>query len=470
MIDGNYRPLGLLGANLSEGDILKPPITLFEHDSLLIDSYLLTGRDVDAVNKAAGVEVITAGLPQRGKCRITAAQYVGVVRLRDLEIQILPKIYRTPDPGKGDFNDEEDICRQHKEASRNLLKMLEYAGGLDIKETTLAPMLEQGTSWFEILTRLFSSHLLEEWRRGAVRGYERFDEDLTVLKGQWRINDQLRRPAQNHIFSVSFDEFTADNALNRIFRYVVERLWIVTSDRINRRNLTSLRHMMDEVTLLPRAVSSDAGQALLSRLHDRYQPLLNLARLFLDDGSLQMGSGGLNTYSFVFDMNKLFEAFVVKFIQRNRRDILPEYLQECSLHPQSRGLENFYLAERGGRQVFNLTPDLVIKGPTGQDYPLLIDTKYKLLDSDGLSQGISSDDFYQMFAYAHRYDCPRVLLVYPRNSSMEQRELVDARFRIENSDKHICADWVDLQPDLSKSSGRLEFTADLKRCIAGIYT
>lgn len=449
---------------------MKLPITLFEHDSLLIDSDLLSGRDVDAVNKAAGVEVVSAGLPQRGKCRITAAQYVGVVRLRDLEIQILPKIYRTTHSGEADSNDAEDISRRHKDASRNLLKMLEYAGGLDIKETTLTPMLEQGNSWFEILTRLFSSHLLEEWRRGAVRGYERFDEDLTVLKGQWRINDQLRRPAQNHIFSVSFDEFTADNALNRIFRYVVERLWMVTSDRVNRRNLASLRHMMDEVTLLPSAASSDAGQASLTRLNDRYQPLFNLARLFLDDGSLQMGSGGLNTYSFVFDMNELFEAFVVKFIQRNRRDILPDSLQECSLHPQSHGLERLYLAERAGGQVFNLRPDLVFKGPSGQAYPLLIDTKYKLLDPAGRRQGISQDDFYQMFAYAHRYDCPKVLLVYPRPSGMENQELVDARFKIENSDKRIYADWVDLQSDLSKASGRLEFTTDLRRCIAGIYT
>ena len=449
---------------------MKLTITIFEHDSLLIDSDLLSGRDIDVVNKAAGVEVISAGLPHRGKCRITAAQYVGVLRLRDLEIQILPKIYRTIKSGETDSIDADDVTRRHKDASRNLLKMLEYAGGLDVKETTLAPMLERGNSWFEILTRLFSSHLLEEWRRGAVRGYERFDDDLAVLKGKWRINDQLRRPAQDNIFSVSFDEFTADNTLNRIFRYVVERLWMVTSDKVNRRNLASLRYMMDDVTLIPSAASSDAGQPLLTRLNDRYQPLLNLARLFLDDGSLQMGSGGLNTYSFVFDMNELFESFVVNFIQRNRRDILPESLQECSLHPQSHGLERLYLAERAGRQVFNLRPDLIFKKPSGQSYPLLIDTKYKLLDPALQRQGISQDDFYQMFAYAHRYDCPKVLLVYPRPSGMENQRLVDARFKIENSDKCIYADWINLQPDLSKATGHLEFMTDLRRCIAGIYT
>ena len=48
--------------------------------------------------------------------------------------------------------------------------------------------------WFEILTRLFATHLREEWQRGASRGYQLVEDDLPTLKGKWRITEQIRRP------------------------------------------------------------------------------------------------------------------------------------------------------------------------------------------------------------------------------------------------------------------------------------
>src|SRR5687767_15646331 len=44
---------------------------------------------------------------------------------------------------------------------------LPISGSLKVREHALAPLLRSGSDWFEILTRLFASHLLEEWQRGA---------------------------------------------------------------------------------------------------------------------------------------------------------------------------------------------------------------------------------------------------------------------------------------------------------------
>src|SRR4029434_1566849 len=95
-----------------------------------------------------------------------------------------------------------------KQATSNLLRMLAYAGEVPIREHQLAPLLRQTNDWFEILTRLFATHLREEWQRGAYRTYRTVEDDQPVLKGKWRITDQLRRPMRQHIFSVSYDEFT----------------------------------------------------------------------------------------------------------------------------------------------------------------------------------------------------------------------------------------------------------------------
>jgi 5-methylcytosine-specific restriction endonuclease McrBC regulatory subunit McrC len=110
-------------------------------------------------------------------------------------IQILPKIYQS------DEKTEEDA--QGREATHNLLHLLAYAGQLPVREHTLAPLLKRANDWFEILTRLFASHLLEEWQRGAYRNYQIIEDELSILKGKWRITDQIRHPLRKHIFSVA---------------------------------------------------------------------------------------------------------------------------------------------------------------------------------------------------------------------------------------------------------------------------
>src|SRR5205823_9114854 len=97
----------------------------------------------------------------------------------------------------------------------------------------------------------------------------------------------------------------------------------------DRRLLGDLRQLMDEVSLLSFVSAADASSTLLTRLNQRYAPLLNLARLFLDGGAIQLAADDLSMFAFVFDMNQLFEAFVANFIRRHRDEILPPALQKC---------------------------------------------------------------------------------------------------------------------------------------------
>jgi 5-methylcytosine-specific restriction enzyme subunit McrC len=189
------------------------PQTVFEHQPI---PFAWTSRHLMALermNRAYGAEVLRA-TTVRGALVLQAAEHVGVVRLGGQTIQILPKMYR---------GDSDKTPAQ--QATRNLLHMLAYANDLSIREHALAPLLKQNADWFEILTRLFATHLQAEWQRGAQRDYQRIEDELPLLKGKWRIGEQLRRPMQHHRFHVAYDEFTSDNALNRVFRFVVERLW-----------------------------------------------------------------------------------------------------------------------------------------------------------------------------------------------------------------------------------------------------
>lgn len=423
-------------------------ITLFEHEAV---DFAWTDRDLTAlgrVNRALGVDVLRPTVGRGGRRQLQAAQHVGVVRLGARPIQILPKMYRP------------DAADREKQATHNLLSLLAYAGNLPIREHALAPLLRQQADWFELLTHLFASHLRDEWRRGVIRGYQARDEDSPTLRGKWRIGDQLRRPERRHIFAVTYDEFTADNPPNRVFRFVVERLWRLTRSADNRQTLDLLRNWMEDVTLLPAVSAAAASPALLTRMHQNYAPLLTLARLFLEGGALQLASGDQETFAFLFDMNRLFESFLVNFLRRHRTEILPPHLQTCDLLPQTHGAAR-YLATTGGKPVFRLKPDVAFRAPDGK-FPFLLDAKYKILNPTDSRLGISQSDFYQMYAYVQRYDCPRSLLLYPQTVGTSAP--LGRTFTLEG-DKIVEAASLDLRLDLMNPASRQSVITQLRKLL-----
>jgi 5-methylcytosine-specific restriction enzyme subunit McrC len=430
--------------------------TFFEHEQRAFEWTEREAAALERLNRAAGAEVLRATW-RAGRRELRASEHVGVVRLGRRAVQVLPKAHRA-----GAGSSAEGRAARAEEATRNLLHMLAHSGRLPVREHATAPLLRRSGDWFEVLTRLFAAHLREEWQRGAHRHYETVEDELPLLKGRWRVAESLRRPARRHLFPVAFDEFTADNALNRVFRFVVERLWRLTRDGANRQLLGELRQWMEEVTLPADLTASAASPAALTRLNARFEPLLNLARLFLEGGSLQLAARDFETFAFVFDMNRLFEEFVVGFVRRRRSEVLPADLQTCDLLPQSHGAPHHLALNEQGQQVFRLHPDLALR--RGAEFPLLLDAKYKRLDPSDRKLGISPADFYQMHAYARRYKCPRVIMLYPQTADMAAP--LRRRFALEGG-AHIEAATLDLRADLSTAAGRQALTNELREILRG---
>jgi 5-methylcytosine-specific restriction enzyme subunit McrC len=408
---------------------------------------------VDKIGKINGKPVLEL-IHHYGKKEIKATQHVGIFCLGERTIEVLPKIYK-----------KTENFRQ--QAIQNLFYMLGYTEQLEIHQHTLTSLLQQNLDWLEILTQLFAKNLLEEWQRGAFRSYQEVDDTLPVLKGKWNFTEQLCHPERKHLFSVTYDEFTADNQLNRVLRYVVERLWKLTRNFKNRQMLNELRGYMDEVTLLQSIDKSALKMINITRLNQRYQPLLALAKLFIDNSSLPLSTGNSDTFAFTFDMNTLFEEFVISFIDRHRLEILPIHLQNCELLPQSLG-ESQHLAviEKNNTNVFMLKPDLVVR--QNGSFPLILDTKYKLLKRNYDNLGVSTDDFYQMYAYAQQYKCLNVYLIYPQTADMPESLKMD--FRIDGNGSLITAATIDLRGNLSDKHEQDSLIERLRKLFEHLHT
>ena len=214
---------------------------------------------------------------------------------------------------------------------------------------------------------------------------------------------------------------------------------------------------MDDVSLLPKITIEDVNSIVITRLNQRYEPLLELAKLFLNQQGLQFLVGEIKTHALIINMNQLFERFIINFIRYHRSEILAPDLQECQLISQGIGINKYLANTQNNQSVFLLKPDLAFK--IDNHFPLLLDTKYKILKTN---DRISSLDFYQMYAYANRYNCPMIVMIYPQIGENPARK---EEFPLQGSDKIIRLGTLDLRKDLSQIHERQKLIERLKELL-----
>src|SRR3990172_4717120 len=294
---------------------------------------------IERLNAIMGVEILSIGFKQV-KDVVMATSYVGVIRIGKTIIEILPKVDKDGDK---------------RLAAQNLLYFLSYTRKLSIKESDIARLTERPSEFFEILIYLFARNLWDLIKKGMYKEYVAEEEYAGFLKGKWLISLQLtQRPTTRHSFYVSYDEFTEDNPFNRIFKYAVILLQKLSNNPRNQQLLLELSFAFNDIEF--EIITKEHFVRLnVNRLNRQYLPVLELARLFILGASLQMTANNIETFSFVFDMNRLFEEFVYEFLRRHRKEILPDDLNEdCDIKAQFG--DKYLVYSEDGNPVFKLQP------------------------------------------------------------------------------------------------------------------
>lgn len=379
---------------------------------------------------------------------VWARNYVGVIQVPGLTLEILPKI----DKGKHQ-TDSQGMLAQH-----NLLYMLAFTRKLPFEERDLASLKLQKMPLLEVLIGLFANHLLEELRRGVDHAYVNREENLPRIKGKILMNRHLlMNAAHRERFYVGFDEFLDDTPLNRILKATSRRLISVSASTENQRLLMEATAIFDEVgDIFPDAHHFD--RVHLHRNNERFQALLDFCRIVWQEQSPNPSAGNSRTFSLLFPMEKLFEEFIARFIRRYAEDV---GLKRENIRIQSAGSIEYLLREEEhpNNRRFKLQPDLLVSD--GKTTSLILDTKWKCLKSDDEDNknGVPQADMYQMYAYANRYDCKDVILLYP-----DTGEVTPKSYRLlGDEDKRIRVQVINLNRDLKKELKSLK--ADVLRII-----
>jgi len=372
---------------------LNEPVKFFEYDSKLKrklkEKYRMRDRDFDRIKV----------LNKKQKCilmkvledRLKATSYVGILTVGKNTIQILPKISK--------YGGEQDIIR-------NLLFMLSYTRKLKIKETEISELCRKKENrFFEIFIYLFAKNLNETMKQNFYKNYSFFSDNLSFIRGKILFNENLRKNlARKHKVHCRFSEFTENILLNQIFRYTVFLLLRITGDPENYSLLKQLEFILSDVSL-ERIRVEDFSKVHLNRLSRYLEPLVQLSKLFITHGTIQLFHGKLETFSFVFDMEELFEEFVAEFIKRHKSQLLPSGTEVKSQDKTKKLVDS-------PEPLFTIKPDILINS---KGKKLIIDTKYKMLNPEDRRYGVSQADMYQMLAYSVKHGCKQAVLLYPEH-------------------------------------------------------
>jgi 5-methylcytosine-specific restriction enzyme subunit McrC len=248
----------------------------------------------------------------------------------------------------------------------------------------------------------FAWHAQRATEQGLLRGYLSIDDRIPTVRGRIRFPDQIARQVALPLpVEVSYDEFTADIAENRMLKTAaIVLLRLPRVPVLARKRLLRLRATLDEVALIDRP--REATAPAITRLNQRYEPALRLAELILRNASITTTRGAVAATGFSFDMNKVFEGFVTVAFTESMRRHGGTVRAQVSQHSLDLG------------RKLALKPD--ISWWVGDSCRAILDAKYKAIEGGRLRH----PDAYQMLAYCTAYGLPRGYLIYADDSAIDE--------------------------------------------------
>jgi 5-methylcytosine-specific restriction enzyme subunit McrC len=395
-------------------------LELREHEAAEFD---LPDRDAEALIAAGAVERSSSRRSAPGRWRLKAGSRVGVVRVGDTELWLLPKV---------------TIGRLLYLASYGQTGRKSYQWRDDEVD------LGEAEGLVPAMARLFVKQASRAFHDGVLQGYREYEEALYLLRGRLRAGDQARRhPGQPLPVEVRYDDLTADILENRILLTAIRRL-----SGLPAVPPTVQRELVQLTTRLPSVAELPAGQPVPqvqpTRLNVRYDAALRLATIVLQDNSVEHRTGDARVTGFLLDMHQVFQDYLVAVL---RERLGPLGGVVTAQHQE-------ILAQHEDQPVV-LKPDVVWR--RHHAWSAVIDAKYKATGDHGttgtrlrdVTRVVLQADLYQMFTYCKVLGLSRGHLVHvdplvPRRQTLR---IADVEIEIHSLDLGLRLDQLKEQAD-----------------------
>ncbi len=323
-----------------------------------------------------------------GNKRIKFNNYVGVIQVRNLTIEVLPK---------ADFEKVDDASKDKWHNA--LIAMLNECKLIKLNAITNAWLKLKSASILDLYYDVFLTETETIFKHGLRKSYRATEENLNKVKGKIMFTNHIRKNAfHKERFYVAHQVFDADNKLNQILRKALLILKSMVHNPNFNVRINKLLLCFEDVSDVNITEKTFEGLRF-DRNTERYRGAIGLAKLIILRYSPDLKGGGENVLAIMFDMNLLYEDYIYRklkayqvssdnsiVVKGQRRNRVPFW--------ETRGLRADILVETADKKC------------------IVIDTKWKVLRDSKPSDG----DLKQMFVYNLHYDADLSILLYPKTT------------------------------------------------------
>ncbi len=332
-----------------------------------------------------------------GHKKIIFKEYVGVIQVAGTTIEILPKADKGNDTAKW---------------QAILLNMLKECRQLETQSISSASLKLKSNSILDLYFELFLKEVEYLIHTGLVKKYRRTSNNLNVLKGQLNIPKQISKNLiHKERFYTNYTIYDKNHLLHQI---IYKTLNVI--NKIN--NSSYLKDRLNRLSLdFPQQKDIKVDYKTFERIKfdrktNRYENAINIAKLILLNYSPDIISGRDNVLAILFNMNDLWEQYVLVKLQK--------YANKNNLKVLGQTAKRFW-------NYRLLKPDILLIKDSEK---YIIDTKWKNVSK----KEVSTEDLRQIFAYNEFWNAKKGMLLYPDINNISD---FDGEYK-NREDNHFC--------------------------------
>ena len=266
------------------------------------------------------------------------------------------------------------------------------------------PYSQGNITALDLLMLLFPYYLSNALQQGLYKEYRIFHHNDSNVRGVIDINRHIQRnvPFQGN---VAYRERVKsdDNALTQLIRHTIE---YISKHPIGMALLHCNADVRSQVLQIIEAtptysqkdrikIISDNLRPKVHPYYSEYRPLQQLCLQILHQEDISMGKNSEHTYGILFDGAWLWEEYLSSILSK-----------EGFVHPQNKskkGSISLFVDNSGKRY-----PDLY-----HAESKIVLDAKYKCLESASKVSDVDRDDIHQVISYMHVLPSNMGGLLYP---------------------------------------------------------
>ncbi|NJN77721.1 MAG: restriction endonuclease [Saprospiraceae bacterium] len=359
----------------------KNHFTVFEHQSLW------TGRGNRQLSSKQ-LEILQQFHEEKGAMfydlinnGVRFNQYVGVLQIGELTIEILPKI---------------DRYSNEKNWRDILIGMLRAVGAFKIHAPSSSALSIKNNFILDLYFELFLNEVRYLFNQGLIKKYRKQESNQFSLKGSLKFGQHLQKNlVHQERFYVKHTVYDKRHQLHQILYKTLLLLKRINTNVHLNSQIGSLLLDFPELSDL-KVTAATFEKITLNRKTAAYEPALEIAKLLLLNYHPDLKNGQNNVLALMFDMNLLWERFIYVSLRKQ----LPEGI---TITAQTQ--KPFWQSNKGSTS--SMKPDIVITFNNSEN--IVLDTKWKNIGSDNPSP----NDLRQLYVYHEYYQAKQVALVYP---------------------------------------------------------